>query len=54
MSEQKAKRFNKRLILFVKIWLGREDSNLEMANWKSDALACPREAAELLSVEIHK
>jgi hypothetical protein len=36
-------------------WLGREDdSNLEMANWKSDTLACPRETAEPLSVEIHK
>jgi hypothetical protein len=26
----------------------------DMANWKSDALACPREAAEPLSVEVHK
>ena len=35
-------------------WLGREDSNLEMANWKSDALACPRVSAEPLFVELHK
>jgi hypothetical protein len=35
-------------------WLGRDDSNLEMANWKSDALACPREAAEPLFAELHK
>ena len=35
-------------------WLGREDSNLDMAKWKSDALACPRESAEPPSVEIHK
>ena len=35
-------------------WLGREDSNLEMANWKSGALACPREDAEPLSAEVHK
>jgi hypothetical protein len=35
-------------------WLGREDSNLDMANWKSDALACPRVSAEPLFVELHK
>jgi hypothetical protein len=35
-------------------WLGREDSNLDMANWKSDALACPRGAAEVVFVEKHK
>jgi hypothetical protein len=35
-------------------WLGREDSNPEMAKWKSEALACPPEAAEPLSVEIDK
>jgi hypothetical protein len=35
-------------------WLGREDLNFDMANSKSDAVACPREAAEPLSVEIYK
>jgi hypothetical protein len=35
-------------------WLGREDSNLEMANWKSAALACPRGTTELHFVKIHK
>jgi hypothetical protein len=35
-------------------WLGREESNLEIANWKSDAFACPREDAEPLSVMVHK
>jgi hypothetical protein len=35
-------------------WLGPEDSNLEMANWKSDAIACPRGAAEPLFVGIPK
>ena len=38
----------------VTVWLGREDSNRDMANWKVDALACPRDGAEPLSVEIHK
>src|ERR1700704_20163 len=28
--------------------------NLDMANWKSDALACPRGAAEPLFAELHK
>src|SRR5216684_736103 len=35
-------------------WLGREHSNLDMANWKSDALARSRGATEPLFVEIHK
>jgi hypothetical protein len=33
---------------------GREDSNFDMTNWKSDARACPREAAEPVSIGIHK
>jgi hypothetical protein len=35
-------------------WLGRADSNLDMANWKSDALACLRGAAQPFFVEIRK
>ncbi|SRR6266568_4005355 len=35
-------------------WLGREDSNPEMANWKSAALACPRGTIETHFVKIHK
>ena len=35
-------------------WLGREDSNLDMAISKSDALACPRGVAEPLFIRIHK
>jgi hypothetical protein len=35
-------------------WLGRKDSNLYMAILKSDALACPRGAAEPHFVRIHK
>jgi hypothetical protein len=35
-------------------WLGREDLNLEMVNWISDAIACPREATEPVFVELHK
>jgi hypothetical protein len=34
-------------------WLGRENPNLDMADWKSDALACPKRAAEPVSVELH-
>jgi hypothetical protein len=35
-------------------WLRREDSNFEMAIWKSEALACPREVTEALSAEFIK
>jgi hypothetical protein len=35
-------------------WLGREDSNLDMANSKPDALACPRGFAEPHFIGIHK
>jgi hypothetical protein len=35
-------------------WLAREDSILDMANSKSDALACLRGAAEPHFVRIHK
>jgi hypothetical protein len=35
-------------------WLRREDSNLDMANSKSDADACPRGAAEPHFTTIHK
>jgi hypothetical protein len=38
----------------VNEWLGRGDSNLDMANSKSDALACPKGAAEPRFVKIHK
>jgi hypothetical protein len=35
-------------------WLGRENSNIDMANSKSDALPCPRGATEPHFVKIHK
>jgi hypothetical protein len=35
-------------------WLGREDSNLDMASWKSGSLACLRGGAEPFFVEILK
>ena len=35
---EKICRYNKRLILLDKIWLGREDSNLRMVESKSTAL----------------
>jgi hypothetical protein len=35
-------------------WLWREDSNRDMANWKSDAFACPRKAKEPHPAEVYK
>jgi hypothetical protein len=34
-------------------WLGREDSNFDMANWKSDALGYPRGATKPVYVGIY-